>query len=230
MFQDLKRYLPEFVYGGIDGSITTFAVVAGASGADLSAGIVIILGFANLIADGFSMSIGNYLATRSEQESYHKHERQERWEIEHKPEEEIEEIREIYRNKGFEGKLLEEVVSVITANQDRWVDTMMKEELQMMPSNKAPFYTALMTFIAFLVVGLIPLLTYLINFMGGPTISDEFLVSSILTSLAFVLIGFLKSYVNETNRWIGVLETLALGSVAAVLAYYVGDVLEKMIA
>jgi VIT1/CCC1 family predicted Fe2+/Mn2+ transporter len=59
-------YLKEFVYGGIDGSVTTFAVVAGATGAKLDAGVIIVLGFANLIADGFSMSVGNYLSEKSE--------------------------------------------------------------------------------------------------------------------------------------------------------------------
>ncbi len=229
MLQRLKPYLPEFVYGGIDGSITTFAVVAGASGADLSAGIVIILGLANLIADGFSMSVGNYLSTRAEQDSYHKHQKQEQWEIEHQPAEEIEEIRQIYRKKGFEGELLEQVVTVITADRARWIDTMMKEELEMMPSGKAPFSTALMTFAAFITVGLIPLLIYLVNYFSGVDSENEFLISSILTSLAFVLIGFLKSYVNEVNRLKGMLETLALGGVAAALAYYVGFFLEKMV-
>ena len=63
-----KKYLPEFVYGAIDGSVTTFAVVAGAIGASLSAGIILILGFANLFADGFSMAISNYLSTKSQNE------------------------------------------------------------------------------------------------------------------------------------------------------------------
>ena len=65
MIQDAESYLGEFVYGAIDGSVTTFAVVAGATGADLSPSVVIILGFANLFADGFSMATGNYLSTKT---------------------------------------------------------------------------------------------------------------------------------------------------------------------
>ncbi|ELZ94313.1 VIT1/CCC1 transporter family protein [Haloferax sulfurifontis] len=64
------RYLPELIYGANDGIVTTFAVVAGVAGASLSPGIVIVLGFANLFADGFSMGMSNYLAERSE-EDYH---------------------------------------------------------------------------------------------------------------------------------------------------------------
>src|SRR6478752_319047 len=108
-----KDYIAEFVYGGIDGAITTFAVVAGATGAGLNISVVIILGVANLLADGFSMSVGNYFSTKAEQDNYDKHKAIEYWEIEHLREKEIEEIREIYAKKGFKGELLEQVVSTI---------------------------------------------------------------------------------------------------------------------
>src|SRR3954466_2307737 len=87
-----KDYIAEFVYGGIDGAITTFAVVAGATGANLNISVVIILGFANLVADGFSMSVGNYFSTKAERDSYDKQKEVEYWEIENLREKEIEEI------------------------------------------------------------------------------------------------------------------------------------------
>lgn len=62
----IKKYLPEFVYGGIDGAVTTFAIVAGVVGASLSPAIILILGFANVLADGFSMGISNFLSQTSE--------------------------------------------------------------------------------------------------------------------------------------------------------------------
>lgn len=68
----LEDYLKEFVYGGIDGAVTTFAVVAGATGARFDTKVIVVLGFANLIADGFSMSVGSYLSTKSEHEVMHK--------------------------------------------------------------------------------------------------------------------------------------------------------------
>ncbi|NQZ77823.1 MAG: VIT1/CCC1 transporter family protein, partial [Ekhidna sp.] len=74
-----QEYLGEFVYGAIDGSVTTFAVVAGSAGANLDSAVVIILGFANLIADGFAMSVGSYLSNKSEKESYEKHKAVEYW-------------------------------------------------------------------------------------------------------------------------------------------------------
>ena len=105
-FAQLDKYLGEFVYGGIDGCVTTFAVVAGAVGANLNSNIILILGLANLLADGFAMSVGAYLSAKTEKDQYQKHKAIEYWEIENIPEKEIEEIRQIYRAKRFEGELL----------------------------------------------------------------------------------------------------------------------------
>ncbi|MCY2687829.1 VIT1/CCC1 transporter family protein [Salinimicrobium sp. TH3] len=223
-----KDYIAEFVYGGIDGAITTFAVVAGAEGASLGIQVVVILGLANLIADGFSMSVGNFFSTKAERDTFERHKQVEYWEIENLREKEVEEIREIYAAKGFKGDLLEQVVDVITADKDVWVDTMMKEELEMVKSDKAPYKTAGMTFFSFVVVGSVPLLSYV--FTGaGPSIQDDlFLYSCILTGVALAIVGSLKSFVTEKNILFGIFETLLLGGLAAFLAYFVGDVLEKM--
>lgn len=222
-----QEYLGEFVYGGIDGSVTTFAVVAGAAGANLDSVVVIILGFANLIADGFAMSVGSYLSTKSEKESFKKHKSIEYWEVDNLPEKEREEIREIYQAKGFKGDLLEQVVDVITEDRDRWVDVMMKEELEMSEKSKSPFAMGGVTFLSFLIFGFIPLLIYVVDYISTLE-TDLFLISSILTGATFVLIGSLKGLVNQTNLVRSVFETLFLGGVAAVLAYFVGDVLESM--
>ncbi|MCB0801609.1 MAG: VIT1/CCC1 transporter family protein [Flavobacteriales bacterium] len=224
-----EDYIGEFVYGGIDGSVTTFAVVAGSAGAGLDSSIVIILGFANLIADGFAMSVGSYLSNKSEQENYDKHKRLEYWEVDHLPEKEREEIREIYEAKGFEGELLEQVVAVITADKDRWVDVMMKEELNMMESEKSPFAMGAMTFFSFIIVGIIPLIAYIWDYSSGQNSANLFNMSIVLTSFAFIGIGWLKSYITQTKRIKSILETLSLGAAAAVLSYFVGNILERMI-
>lgn len=228
IFDKFQEYIGEFIYGGIDGSVTTFAVVAGSAGAHLDSSVVIILGFANLIADGFAMSVGSYLSTKSEIDNYNKHVKIEYWEIEHLPEKEREEIREIYQAKGFEGALLEQVVDKITEDKDRWVDVMMKEELEMAKETKSPFKMGFVTFISFLIMGIIPLLVYVIDYTVGFG-ADMFLYSSVMTFVVFALIGFAKSYVTHTNKIRGVLETLFLGGSAAVLAYFIGGFLEKML-
>ena len=227
-FDRFQTYLGEFVYGGMDGSVTTFAVVAGSVGAGLDSAIIIVLGFANLLADGFAMSIGSYLSNKSELENYEKHKKAEYWEVENIPESEREEIREIYRAKGFEGDLLEEVVGVITADKDRWVDTMMKEELEMIPTDKSPFMMGFITYVSFIAIGLIPLTVYVWDYLFGATF-NLFVVSSILTSIGFIIIGFMKTYVTKTSVWKGILETLILGLIAASVAYFVGDVLEGLV-
>ncbi|MCB0635009.1 MAG: VIT1/CCC1 transporter family protein [Lewinella sp.] len=223
-----NAYLGEFVYGGIDGSVTTFAVVAGSVGAGLDSAIIIILGFANLLADGFSMSVGAYLSSKSEQDNFEKHRRVEYWEVDNLPELERQEVRDIYAAKGFEGELLEQVVEVITADKHRWVDTMMKEELEMMAEPRSPLWIGGVTYMSFLAVGIIPLLVYVWDYtLGFP--GDTFIWSSILTSIGFVGIGFLKTYVTQTSHLRGIAETVLLGALAAIVAYYVGDVLERMV-
>jgi VIT1/CCC1 family predicted Fe2+/Mn2+ transporter len=224
-----QEYLGEFVYGGIDGSITTFAVVAGAAGAGLDSPVVIILGFANLFADGFAMSVGSYLSTKSEQENYQKHRQIEYWEIENIPTKEREEIREIYSAKGFEGAILEEIVRTITADKDRWVDVMMKEELEMTPESKSPLAMGGVTFLSFILFGFIPLLVFVLDYLKWlPKETNLFFYSSFLTGMVFILIGYLKALVTQTKKIRSVTETFLLGAAAAALAYYVGHILENV--
>lgn len=223
-----QNYLGEFVYGGIDGSVTTFAVVAGAAGADLSSAIILILGFANLLADGLSMSIGAYLSAKSQVQSFYQHQKVEYWEVENLPEVEREEIREIYREKGFEGELLEQVVRVITADKDRWVDTMMKEELNMIKEDRSPLAIGFVTYLSFIVIGIVPLIAYVWAYLFT-TEYNLFIVSSLLTGVTFIFIGFLKSYVTQTSYFKSISETLLLGAVAAAVSYWVGFGLERLL-
>jgi len=222
------KYLGEFVYGGIDGCVTTFAVVAGSVGAGLDSMVIIILGFANLLADGFSMSIGAYLSARSEQKNYHKHRQIEYWEIENKPESEVQEVRDIYREKGFEGELLEKIVKVVTSDKDRWVDVMMKDELEMIKEDTSPFMRGLFTFISFLIIGFIPMIVYVVDYVNHLEI-NLFFWCSVLTGIGFGVVGLLKSYLTKTSKFKGVAETILLGAAAAAVAYYVGDFLEGIL-
>ncbi|MCH6199371.1 VIT1/CCC1 transporter family protein [Aquiflexum sp. LQ15W] len=225
---NLQNYLREFVYGGIDGAVTTFAVVAGAVGANLDASIIIILGFANLLADGFSMSVGAYLSAKSEKENYTKHQNIEYWEVENIPDKERQEIVDIYQSKGFEGELLEKVVDVIVSDKDRWVNEMMKDELNMMEDSKSPFKIGLATLVSFILVGFIPLMIYVYDLLWVTEI-DLFFWTSLFTGFAFLVVGWLKSFVNQTNTLKSITETLLLGFLAALVAYFVGDFLESLL-
>lgn len=173
--KNLEEYLSQFVYGGIDGTVTTFAVVAGATGAQLSTGIVIILGFANLIADGFSMGVGSYLSSKSEADLKRKN-----------------------------GRDLDE-------------------------DDTSPVINGLATYISFIIIGFVPLLIYTVDYVFSMGLDNLFVISSILTAISFGAIGFLKSYVAHTGWLRAVSETLLLGLIAAVIAYFIGDVLEQVI-
>ncbi len=224
-----KDYIAEFVYGGIDGSITTFAVVAGAAGANAEIKWVLIFGFANLIADGFSMSVGNYFSSKAEQDNYDKHEAIEYWEIEHLREKEIEEVREIYEAKGFKGQLLEDVVAQIISDKKVWVDTMMREELEMTREIKSPLSTAVATFISFNIVGLIPLLAYVVATFTDVNPAALFPISCVGTGLSLIFVGYMQGVVTDINKTKSILQTLALGGLAAAFAYFVGEILARWI-
>ena len=219
-------YLGDFVYGAIDGTVTTFAVVAGAAGAGLGPAVVIILGVSNLVADGFSMAVSNYLGTRAEEDRREQSEAEERRQIGLLPEGEREEIRQIFASKGFEGDVLERVVEVITADEDRWVETMMREELGFSDGSTSAARAGLATFVAFVLVGTLPLLAFLVNLAFPDAIGRPFLVSAVLTGAAFLLVGTLKALVVGQRWFRGGLETLALGSAAAAFAWVIGRLLE----
>ena len=215
-------YVGDFVYGAIDGSVTTFAVVSGVAGAALSVNIVIILGLANLLADGFSMAVGNYLSSKSDKEYIQKERKREEWEIEHYPKGEVEEIRQIYREKGFKGKDLEGAVKIITSNKEVWVDTMMKNELNLIEQNTSPVKKGAVTFISFLLVGSIPLIPYFLSFSSEAVKQIAYPFSIVMTFIAFFFIGSAKVFVTKKNWLISGLETLLVGGAAAIIAYAIG--------
>jgi VIT1/CCC1 family predicted Fe2+/Mn2+ transporter len=213
-------YLRDWVYGGIDGTVTTFAVAAGVAGANLSIGIVLILGCANLLADGFSMAAANYSGTKAEREEFERLLQVEHKHIALEPDGEREEIRQAFAKKGFAGKELERIVTIISSNEAGWAQTMMLEEYGLAPVLRSPLIAALNTFAAFALFGAIPLVPYLLG--GG------FLWSSVATGVAFFAIGSAKSMWSVRSPLMSGLETLLIGGVAAALAYAAGVLLAEI--
>ncbi|HMO78882.1 MAG TPA: VIT1/CCC1 transporter family protein [Candidatus Paceibacterota bacterium] len=152
-----KKYLPDFIFGSIDGLVTTFAIVSGVVGASLSSSIILILGFANLFADGFSMAVSNYLSSKSGQD----------------------------------------------LNHDM--------------SGRKPIYAGFVTFLAFVLIGFVPLIAFVFNFG-----KNSFLVSIILTGIAFALVGYFKGLITNKNKLFSATETLLIGAIAAIIAYLIG--------
>ena len=222
-------YLKDFIYGSIDGIITTFAIVSGVVGAELSSGVIIILGLANLLADGFSMGISNYLGTKSENELIDRAKTEELSHIEHFPEGEREEIRQIFSKKGFKGDELENAVNTITSDVNMWVDTMLQDELGFSLSKKSALKSGRATFIAFILIGFIPLACFVINWIMPGSIDRPFLVSSIFTGLAFFLVGAYKTRFVGKSWYLNGIETLVIGGIAAFIAYYIGSLLKAFV-
>jgi VIT1/CCC1 family predicted Fe2+/Mn2+ transporter len=216
-------YLRDWVYGGIDGTVTTFAIMAGVVGANLSSTVVIILGVANLLADGFSMAAGNYTGTKAEHDEYEQLRRMEERHVDLAPEGEREEIRQIFKAKGFEGEALEAAVNVITERRERWIDTMMKEEHGMPTIVRSPLKAAAMTFVAFVLCGSVPLIPYALM-LEAPEIP-----SAIMTAITFFGIGSFRSYWSPTPWWRAGLETVAIGVLAAGVAYFIGHMLQGLV-
>jgi VIT1/CCC1 family predicted Fe2+/Mn2+ transporter len=219
-----QNYLRDWIYGGIDGAVTTFAVVSGVAGAQLSPWIILALGFANLFADGFSMAASNFLGTRAEQDDWHRLEATENRHIDLAPEGEREEVRQIFQLKGFAGQDLERIVQLVTADRERWVRTMLTEEYGLPREIRSSWIAAISTFGAFLTCGLVPLVPFLFKF------SHALEVSIIMTGTVFLAIGSAKSKWSTSSWWRSGLTTLLVGAIAAALAYAAGVLLKSLLA
>lgn len=220
--------MPEFVYGGIDGSVTTFAVVAGSVGAGIDSSIIVVLGLANLLADGFAMSVGAYLSSKATRDNYEKHRKQEEALIAAQPIVEQAKLLAMYQEAGFEEDLSKNIVEQITTNRANWIDVIMKEKYNLVLEDKTPLSQGVSTYISFISVGFIPLVVYILD-LTTTVYFNLFLFSSLLTCMSFAIIGFLKAKINATKVVNGILETLFLGLVAALVAFFVGDILENII-
>jgi VIT1/CCC1 family predicted Fe2+/Mn2+ transporter len=218
-----NSYLRDFVYGGIDGAVTTFAVVSGVVGAELAPAVILILGAANLAGDGFSMAASNYSGTRTEHEEMGALREREERHIAADPDGEREEVRQIFEAKGFIGSSLHSAVATVTADRERWIRFMLREEYGLPSQLRSPLIAALCTFGAFIVCGLVPLLPFVFS-MGAP-----FMTSLLSTLAVFFAIGSVKSLWTTVPWWRAGLETLFIGGVAAALAYGAGALLKHVV-
>lgn len=223
------NYIKDFVYGAIDGAVTTFAVVSGVAGAGLSSGVIVVLGIANLVGDGFSMAASNFLGTRAEEQHRERLRRIEEEHIDRFPDGEREEIRQIMQAQGFEKDDLKRAVDIITGDRQRWVETMLKEEHGVPLVGPIAWKAAAATFAAFVLIGVIPLLPFVARLGLGFDLPSPYVWSTLMTGVAFFAVGAAKSYfVDQHWSWAG-LETLAVGGGAAALAYICGVLLQSVV-
>lgn len=221
-----SQYLGEMVYGGLDGIITTFAVVSGVAGAQLGMPVILILGLANLFADGFSMATGAYLSTKSEHEYYRKEWEREAWEVEHFPDGERAELREVYVRRGYTEDEARQLVDIQSREPNRWVKAMMIDELGMMEDESKPLINGLVTFGSFVIAGAVPLIIYLLGLAFSISPNAAFPISIALSGLALFGLGAAKVLVTKLNPIRSGLEMLIVGGLAAGVAYVVGALLK----
>ena len=212
-----RGVLRDVVYGGIDGSVTTFAIVAGVAGAGLSPFVIVALGLANVLADGFSMAAGNYSGTKAELDNIRRIRAIEARHIEQHPDGERREVREILLQKGLSGQVLDDATDAITANHDNWINLMIEGEYGLGSVDPHPLKAAMATFLAFLVAGMVPLLPFLFS------VDRAFVLSAWMTMGVFFAIGALKSRWSLSPWWRSGFETFVIGGVAALIAYLVGS-------
>ena len=210
-------YLRDFVYGGIDGAVTTFAIVAGVQGAGLSTSIILILGAANIVADGFSMAASNYSATKADLDDRKRIIETEKRHIKFHRRGEIEELRQILEMRGLSGKTLRDATDLIVEDKEKWIGFMLTDEYGLSAETPRPIRSALATFAAFLLAGSIPLVPFVLD------LPSPFETSVIATGLTFFLIGTAKSRWSIAKWWRSGAETFLIGSIAAAVAYLVGS-------
>jgi len=224
--RETGQYLSDIILGANDGIITTFVVVAGASGASLAPLVILVVGFANVLGDAVSMGFGNYLGQKSEADYNRSQRRKEYWEVEKFPEIERWEIEEVFKKWGFKGDDLERAVEIVTSDKDVWVEVMMREELGIIEESVSqPFKRGLATFLAFVLVGSVPLIPFLIP----PLASSAAIISSFVAAGELFIIGALRKLVYPVNWLKAGLEMLLVGALAGGIAYTVGYFVDKFV-
>lgn len=218
------KYIKSIVFGGLDGIITTFAIVAGVAGADLSSKVVLVLGFANLLADGLSMGIGDYLSDSAEIEHNKAERKREKWEMENYVEGEIEEMIQIYESKGIEKEDAEKILRTMSKYPDFFVDHMMVQELGIMPPDEDdnPMMSGFVTFLSFILFGFVPLVAFLILNSSSAAFGLKFGLSCLLTALTLIALGLIKARLSGLNYINSALFVLINGAATAGVAYLIG--------
>lgn len=218
-------YLKDIVYGANDGIITTFAIVAGVAGASLDSTVVILLGLANLFADGFSMAASNYLGSKSERDYVVQERRTEELELYHTPDIEHAEMFGFLQRRGYIKEDANMLLALLSKNKEFWLDIMTREELGIGPPEKTdkPLRSAAATFFSFVIAGSVPLIPYFFTMQGS-----LFGLAIIATAASLFGIGALRSLITNQRWYIAGFEMLAIGGIAACIAYGIGYVVSGL--
>jgi VIT1/CCC1 family predicted Fe2+/Mn2+ transporter len=215
-------YIREVIFGFNDGLVSTFALVTGIAAAAITGTVdnfvIVLAGIAGLLSGAVSMALGAYISSKSQIEYYNREIDREKYEIKMYPEREREEIREIYKRKGFRGRELNIVVNRICSNKKNWLKVMIEEELGLMIENfDNPRTIGAITGAMFVVGSIIPIIPYiLLHPSSGLT------VSAVVSMVGLFILGSLKTKITERVWWKSGLEMVAIGAAAAIITYGAG--------
>jgi len=210
--------LSDIILGGQDGLVNVLGVILGVAAATQDARIVIAAGLAATFAESISMGAVAYTSTLANDDLYLSEREREYRHIHVAPDIEIEEIRGIYRKKGFEGETLEKIVDVITSNPDVWVNVMMSEEFQMTPPEKSnAFSSALIVGFSALAGSIIPLFPF---FFWNVGLSIG--LSIVIAALTLFIVGVYKARVTVGKPFRSGLQMAMIGTISALAGYVVG--------
>jgi vacuolar iron transporter family protein len=214
----------QITFGMNDGVVSIFALLAGVAGAGQPPHIILITLLAATVAGALSMAAGEFISNKSENDYYNHEISQERLEIKLIPEIEKEEIRKIYRKKGFRGNLLEQVVDKITEDEDLWAREMVIDELGVTElEHKSELKSAIVIFFAFLVGACFPVLPYLLLLKSSLKSMSIFYTATIVTVVGLFIAGAMKKFVTGVNWFKSGIEMLLVGACAYGISYLIGS-------
>jgi len=221
-----SEYIKSMVFGGLDGIITTFAVVAAVAGAELSADMVTLMGVANLVSDGISMGLGDYLSERSEKDYIHQEWKRETWEFENYPEGEKKEMVELYVEEGMAEADATIIVNAFSKYPEKFVNLMMVDELGLEkwdPQDlKGLWKQGAITMCSFWFFGGIPVVTYAVVSAAGVASQNLiFLIDCLVTLLTMFLLGAAKAKVTNTSMLFQGGVMMLNGTVACGASYFI---------
>jgi len=220
-------FIKSVIYGGLDGIVSVFVTVAAASGTQTSILVALFLGLAKLFAGAISMGIGDFLASGAELDVAVREKQREEWEVDNYLEGEVEEMVQLYIQKGVPENNARRIMQILSSNRKAFVSIMMAEELGIPPDalDDKPWKHGLVNFASFMAFGIVPLLIFMISIGVGLSGIQTFALSIIVTATTLYLMGLMQGVLTGANKIKSAFLTLGLGGITAAVGWFVGYIL-----
>jgi VIT1/CCC1 family predicted Fe2+/Mn2+ transporter len=223
-YHQRKNWFADLILGGQDGLVNVLGIILGVTAANGSNQILLAASLAAGLAEAVSMAAVSYTSQQSNKNHYEKEKRREYYEVDHEPDEEKREIREIYRQRGFKGNVLEDIVKTITADKNVWVSTMMTDELGLEPVETANIVkSSFLVGLSAVVGSLIPVLPFFF-LAGRPAV----VISLIMAGFALFVVGMYQAKIIAGNWWKSGLQMTGIGLGSALVGFLIGNLFKTI--